>query len=184
MRSTSFQQDRTELVFIITPHLVKPLQTASVPLPTDSFTPTNEADVFATGNMEGRGAHKSGAKPAANPSEMPQTPSPVPAPAQQPATPSAGAPGSRDSQSDQPVTTLPVPTPVSVAKPTPPTSPDAPTASHDGSAALNTRIARIESAAARIAAAAATEAGRTSSATHHGTQEIAKNGPTNVSVNR
>ncbi|MFP3644383.1 pilus assembly protein N-terminal domain-containing protein [Paraburkholderia sp. SIMBA_054] len=184
MRSTSFQQDRTELVFIITPHLVKPLQTASVPLPTDSFTPTNEADVYATGNMEGRGAHKSGTKPAANPSEMPQTPSPVPAPAQQPAVPSAAAPGSRDSQSDQPVTTLPVPTPVSVAKPTPPTSPDARAASHEESGALNARIARIEGDAARIAAARATAAGLTSSATHDRTQEIAKNGPTNASFDR
>ncbi|AOJ05537.1 secretin [Burkholderia mayonis] len=55
-RSTSFQQDRTELVFIITPHLVKPLETADVPLPTDSFTKPNEVDVYATGNMEGRGA--------------------------------------------------------------------------------------------------------------------------------
>ncbi|WP_324658045.1 type II and III secretion system protein family protein [Burkholderia thailandensis] len=54
-RSTSFQQDRTELVFIITPHLVKPLAAADVPLPTDSFTQPNEADVYATGNMEGRG---------------------------------------------------------------------------------------------------------------------------------
>ncbi|AOJ07860.1 type II and III secretion system protein family protein [Burkholderia mayonis] len=55
-RSTSFQQDRTELVFVITPHLVKPLETADVPLPTDSFTKPNEIDVYATGNMEGRGA--------------------------------------------------------------------------------------------------------------------------------
>ncbi|MDN7676182.1 type II and III secretion system protein family protein, partial [Burkholderia oklahomensis] len=64
-RSTSFQQDRTELVFIITPHLVKPLETADVPLPTDSFTKPNEVDVYATGNMEGRGGlRKHGAAPA------------------------------------------------------------------------------------------------------------------------
>ncbi|HWX12201.1 MAG TPA: type II and III secretion system protein family protein [Trinickia sp.] len=53
LRSTSFQQDRSELVFVITPHLVKPLPNSHYPLPTDSFTPTNEADVYATGNMEG-----------------------------------------------------------------------------------------------------------------------------------
>ncbi|HHT8910051.1 TPA: type II and III secretion system protein family protein, partial [Burkholderia cenocepacia] len=53
-RSTSFQQDRTELIFLITPHLVKPLQTADVALPTDSFSKPNEVDVYATGNMEGR----------------------------------------------------------------------------------------------------------------------------------
>ncbi|WP_085982688.1 type II and III secretion system protein family protein, partial [Pandoraea sp. B-6] len=55
MRSTSFQNDLTELVFIITPHLVKPLRTASPPpLPTDSFTTPSAIDVYATGNMEGR----------------------------------------------------------------------------------------------------------------------------------
>ncbi|MFP3275066.1 MAG: type II and III secretion system protein family protein, partial [Paraburkholderia sp.] len=53
-RSTSFQQDRTELVFIITPHLVRPQRTANVPLPTDSFTQPKDADIYATGNMEGR----------------------------------------------------------------------------------------------------------------------------------
>ena len=56
MRSTSFQQDRTELVFIVTPHLVKPLPTGHYPLPTDSFTQPKDIDVYATGNMEGRGA--------------------------------------------------------------------------------------------------------------------------------
>lgn len=67
-RSTSFQQDRTELVFIITPHLVQPLETADVPLPTDSFTKPNEADVYATGNMESRGGlRQHGAAPAAAP---------------------------------------------------------------------------------------------------------------------
>ncbi|QBC32282.1 type II and III secretion system protein family protein [Pandoraea sp. XY-2] len=55
MRSTSFQNDLTELVFIITPHLVKPLRTATTPpLPTDSFTTPSAIDVYATGNMEGR----------------------------------------------------------------------------------------------------------------------------------
>ncbi|KWZ48892.1 secretin [Burkholderia savannae] len=65
-RSTSFQQDRTELVFVITPHLVKPLDTADVPLPTDSFTKPNEIDVYATGNMEGRGGLRQHATAPAN----------------------------------------------------------------------------------------------------------------------
>lgn len=63
-RSTSFQQDRTELIFVITPHLVKPLSTADVALPTDSFSKPNEADVYATGNMEGRGGVRQRALPA------------------------------------------------------------------------------------------------------------------------
>ncbi|MGF6997757.1 type II and III secretion system protein family protein [Paraburkholderia sp. GAS32] len=94
-RSTSFQQDLTELVFIITPHLVKPLQTADLPLPTDSFSQPNEADVYATGNMEGRHpkmrAAPAGTAPAASPmpapaSVSPAAPLPSPAPAPQPPT--------------------------------------------------------------------------------------------------
>ncbi|KVN26133.1 secretin [Burkholderia stagnalis] len=112
-RSTSFQQDRTELIFIITPHLVKPLQTADVPLPTDSFTRTNEADVFATGNMEGRGGlRKHGRMPAseaapAQPMPQSQAPAPEPEPAPAPApkqqsTPAATAalPAPRAPQAD------------------------------------------------------------------------------------
>ncbi|VUD65899.1 unnamed protein product [Burkholderia pseudomallei] len=104
-RSTSFQQDRTELVFIITPHLVQPLETADVPLPTDSFTKPNEADVYATGNMEGRGGlRQHGAAPAAAPANAaPGAAAPtgaapaaaVPAPAA-PAAPAAAAAPAKD----------------------------------------------------------------------------------------
>ncbi len=88
-RSTSFQQDRTELIFIITPHLVKPLQTADVPLPTDSFTKPNEADVYATGNMEGRGGLRKHGKqqPASDTAPMPQSQAPAPAPTPAPVPP-------------------------------------------------------------------------------------------------
>lgn len=106
-RSTSFQQDRTELVFIITPHLVQPLETADVPLPTDSFTKPNEADVYATGNMEGRGGlRQHGAAPAAAPANAaPGAAAPtgaapaaaVPAPAAPaPAAPAAAAAPAKD----------------------------------------------------------------------------------------
>lgn len=94
-RSTSFQQDRTELVFIITPHLVQPLETADVPLPTDSFTKPNEADVYATGNMEGRGGlRQHGAAPAAAPANAaPGAAAPTgAAPAATAPTPAAPAP--------------------------------------------------------------------------------------------
>ncbi|AIV82047.1 type II and III secretion system protein family protein [Burkholderia pseudomallei] len=104
-RSTSFQQDRTELVFIITPHLVQPLETADVPLPTDSFTKPNEADVYATGNMEGRGGlRQHGAAPAAAPANAaPGAAAPTgaapaaaaPAPAA-PAAPAAAAAPAKD----------------------------------------------------------------------------------------
>jgi pilus assembly protein CpaC len=86
-RSTSFQQDRTELVFIITPHLVRPQRTANVPLPTDSFTQPKDVDIYATGDMEGRAAAPRMNKPAADSA-------PVPAPANAPSnvTPAAPAP--------------------------------------------------------------------------------------------
>ena len=60
-RSTNFQQDRTELVFVVTPRLVKPLP-ANYTLPTDRFGDVSEAGVLLTGNMEGKAPH---ATPAA-----------------------------------------------------------------------------------------------------------------------
>ena len=150
-RSTSFQQDRTELIFLITPHLVKPLQTADVPLPTDSFSKPNEADVYATGNMEGRGGvRKAGAQPANGAAAAPQTPAqaPAPAPAPQseaPAGPVAALPAPRAPQgadAQPPILAEPqkVPTPVVAAAPLSDTSNAA-------------RIAHIEATAARLAAA-------------------------------
>ncbi|MCA3780448.1 MAG: type II and III secretion system protein family protein [Burkholderia sp.] len=150
-RSTSFQQDRTELIFLITPHLVKPLQTADVPLPTDSFSKPNEADVYATGNMEGRGGvRKAGAQPANGAATAPQAPAqaPAPAPAPQseaPAGPAAALPAPRAPQgadAQPPVLAEPhkVPAPVVAAAPLPDTSNAA-------------RIAHIEATAARLAAA-------------------------------
>ncbi|HEX7934152.1 MAG TPA: type II and III secretion system protein family protein, partial [Paraburkholderia sp.] len=85
-RSTSYQQDRTELVFIITPHLVKPLQTAAnLPLPTDRLKTPNEADVYLMGNMEGRDSAGKG-KP------VPPVPAPAPSPALAPAPSQPQAP--------------------------------------------------------------------------------------------
>jgi len=51
-RSTDFQQDRTELLFVVTPHLVRPL-TAGYKLPTDSVTTPGRASLFLGGLLEG-----------------------------------------------------------------------------------------------------------------------------------
>jgi pilus assembly protein CpaC len=51
-RSSDFQQDRTELLFVVTPHLVKPLQ-ADYKLPTDSLSTPSRAQFFLGGRMEG-----------------------------------------------------------------------------------------------------------------------------------
>jgi pilus assembly protein CpaC len=50
--SSDFQTDRSELVFIITPHLVKPLP-ADYTLPTDGYIPPSRSEFFLGGKMEG-----------------------------------------------------------------------------------------------------------------------------------
>ena len=54
-RSTEFQNDKTELMFIVTPRLVKPAGTGTV-LPTDNHVPPQHPNVLFMGNAEGRGA--------------------------------------------------------------------------------------------------------------------------------
>lgn len=51
-RSTDFQTDKTELVFIVTPRLVKPLP-QSYPLPTDKFIEPSRKELFLDGKLEG-----------------------------------------------------------------------------------------------------------------------------------
>jgi pilus assembly protein CpaC len=56
-RSSDFQTDKTELVFVVTPHLVKPLP-PDYALPTDSFVEPTRAEFFLGGKMEGAEAPK------------------------------------------------------------------------------------------------------------------------------
>lgn len=51
-RSSDFQTDRSELVFIITPHLVKPLP-PDYRLPTDPYIAPSRSEFFLGGKMEG-----------------------------------------------------------------------------------------------------------------------------------
>ncbi len=51
-RSTDFQTDKTELVFVITPRLVKPLP-PDYTLPTDRYVPPSRTDVHLHGRLEG-----------------------------------------------------------------------------------------------------------------------------------
>ncbi|SOZ61138.1 pilus assembly secretion protein [Cupriavidus taiwanensis] len=168
-RSTQYQQDLSELVFIITPRLVKPMQTSNYPLPTDSFSTPNPLSLYFMGNMEGDGkrptqpapAPSQPAAPAAAPAAPPAAPrsegaptttvSAVPTgrPLDEPApaaSPAAAAPGPRPS----------LPAPAAPAR----SSAVAPAPAEDTAA----RIARIEATAARLAQArAAASAGRTAS---------------------
>ncbi|PMS38664.1 pilus assembly protein CpaC [Trinickia symbiotica] len=170
MRSTNFQQDKTELVFIVTPHLVRPLPNSHYPLPTDSFTQPNEADVYATGNMEGRGAahrrdQRVAEKAPTNSSTLPPaaetdsraTPA-LPAPSTSPA-PTPRAPNAVDDSAispRDPAQTSEVPASTISSRELPPlpkgTRTDLAKAPDSSSDAQGTRAARIEAAAARIAA--------------------------------
>jgi pilus assembly protein CpaC len=54
-RSTSFRKNESELIVIVTPHLVKPLDMAKQTLPTDQYVEPNDLEFYLLGNMEGRG---------------------------------------------------------------------------------------------------------------------------------
>ncbi len=60
-RSSDYQQDRTELVFVITPHLVKPLP-ANYTLPTDGIKAPARSELMLGGRLEG---HSTAAETAA-----------------------------------------------------------------------------------------------------------------------
>jgi len=53
-RSKSFQKNESELVIIITPHLVKPLDMAEMTLPTDNYREPNDTEFYILGLMQGR----------------------------------------------------------------------------------------------------------------------------------
>ncbi|MDP1596764.1 MAG: type II and III secretion system protein family protein [Methylotenera sp.] len=71
-RSSSFQNDKTELLFVVTPRLVKPLP-PDYALPTDSFNEPSKAEFFLNGKLEGKPAEP--ATPAAPPESAPAAPS-------------------------------------------------------------------------------------------------------------
>lgn len=54
-RSSEFQTDRSELMFVVTARLIKPLPSGQLSLPTDNFVPPNRTEFFLNGQMEGSG---------------------------------------------------------------------------------------------------------------------------------
>ncbi|HEY7901399.1 MAG TPA: hypothetical protein VIC25_09460, partial [Caulobacteraceae bacterium] len=54
-RSPNFQHDQTELVIVVTPHLVV-ARRGPVALPTDHFTPPSDYELFLFGMLAGQGA--------------------------------------------------------------------------------------------------------------------------------
>jgi pilus assembly protein CpaC len=69
-RSSDFETDKSELVFVVTPHLVKPLP-PDYPLPTDSFTEPSRSEFFLEGKMEGTRHPAAQNPPAASSSKPP-----------------------------------------------------------------------------------------------------------------
>ena len=53
-RSQSFQKGESELLILVTPHLVKPMLPGEIRLPTDKFEEPNDFDFFLNGQLEGR----------------------------------------------------------------------------------------------------------------------------------
>ena len=53
-RSKAFQKSETELIIIATPHLVKPINGNTQPLPTDYYIEPNDAEFYLLGRIEGR----------------------------------------------------------------------------------------------------------------------------------
>jgi pilus assembly protein CpaC len=45
-KSTSFQKSETELIIIVTPRLVKPMDAGNQPVPTDYYTEPGDAEIF------------------------------------------------------------------------------------------------------------------------------------------
>ena len=58
-RSSNFQKNETELIVIVTPHLVKPLDMAKQPLPTDQFIEPDDVEFYLMGRLEGEPKEKS-----------------------------------------------------------------------------------------------------------------------------
>jgi pilus assembly protein CpaC len=54
-RSSSFQKNESELVIIVTPRLVKPLDPSKQVLPTDFFVEPDDFEFYVLGMLEGRG---------------------------------------------------------------------------------------------------------------------------------
>ena len=52
-QSKSFQKEESELIIIVTPHLVKPLDLENQPLPTDFYVEPNDVEFYVFGMLEG-----------------------------------------------------------------------------------------------------------------------------------
>ncbi len=90
-RSTGYQRNQTELMIIVTPYLVKPVDANSIALPTDGFkTPTDLQNFLLGQDFSGKSG---GERP--KPTLAPPTTVPAPGIGPSRATPAPAQPGSR-----------------------------------------------------------------------------------------
>lgn len=83
-RSTAFQTDKSELLFVVTPRLARVLP-PDYALPTDNYIPPTRSEYFWNGQLEGKPLEQMPppASPAANPALPERLPQPAPKPAAQ-----------------------------------------------------------------------------------------------------
>jgi pilus assembly protein CpaC len=124
-RSTAFQTDKSELLFVVTPRLARVLP-PDYALPTDSYIPPTRSEYFWNGQLEGKPpehmpAPASPAQPAPRPENRPApTPKPAaeatPAPSADPAAETSAAPSIDAALDVLPASkTTPPPTPSSTS---------------------------------------------------------------------
>jgi pilus assembly protein CpaC len=63
-RSTSYRQQKTDLLIAVTPHLVKPVKEGELRFPGEDFRPPNAYEFYIEGRLEGR-------RPQGEPSDFP-----------------------------------------------------------------------------------------------------------------
>jgi pilus assembly protein CpaC len=62
-QSKQFQKSETELVIIVTPHLVKPMEMAKQSLPTDFYVEPSDSEFYLLGALEGKSKDRSATLP-------------------------------------------------------------------------------------------------------------------------
>jgi pilus assembly protein CpaC len=70
-RSENFQKNNTELVVLVTPHLVKPLAQGTARLPTDVYVEPSDVEYYLFGCLEGKGKRSSKKNPDAPAGNVP-----------------------------------------------------------------------------------------------------------------
>ncbi len=123
-RSTAFQTEKSELLFVVTPRLARVLP-PDYALPTDSYIPPTRKEYFWNGQLEGKPPENPPtptppARPEPRPDTHPEpTPEPTPKPAAEP-SPASSADPSDDASADTSAETSTAPS----AAPPPPAAPE------------------------------------------------------------